>query len=413
MNLNQHRKNKRKSGAVLLMVMCLIMMLSFLLSAFLKNVMRDVYMRSQMFGTATLRQQAYNVLDATIAILTEMKAMESELYSPLQGWQNPIEFAKLKLPEEFVITLKVSDETGKIPLSSKLDGKTIEALMTEIGLDSIDASRAAKGFIKWSERKDTPITIFVENKKIANKQQPKENNKQKQNNPKQQNQPKQEEKNTNVIPSGLKSYQQLAEIENIKKIFFDKQGVGTEKLDMFVKNTSIYSDGPININTVNKEVLAILSKQFPVDKEQIERFLGLEKTEGSAPKFYKSLEEISKKGHGRFTVATKPQNNNQKEDKDNKQKPKEQNTQQSETKAMVGVVAKILKVDIKVQKADISYYLTAILKNNSQANEQQNADKKQNNKNSQNDNLTKQPQSAYNSIRSIELVSISEGGLLL
>ena len=53
-------------GAVLLLVLGMLMILSTIVSLFLNDVMRDTFMRIQLQGKDTLRHHAYNALETLI-----------------------------------------------------------------------------------------------------------------------------------------------------------------------------------------------------------------------------------------------------------------------------------------------------------------------------------------------------------
>lgn len=368
---NKGSKHHKARGAILLMVLGLLMLLSFLLTGFLKTLMDDLRFRSQVYGSSELRHHAYNGLEIALAVLNEIQQLDHGLYSPLQGWGNPLAYAKVTFPKEIQVMVSVVDETGKLPLRNP-ERRSLEILFGKIGFDFLEAQEASKNFIKWCKRKAVPVTLFEAEKNNSKTEQKV--------NAKKDLKKKSEEKKLakteiDKLPSELQTYGQLYEIESLKKAFFDGDGNANQRFMRFTLNTSLFTSGPININTAPEDVLSVLSKLHSLDLDAVKQFLGKTKDENTKPHFYRSLEEINRRKHGRL-ILDKPKEETEGSKEDDKTKEKFEKGKQAEQNAIptkskspsinkqLDVLARVLKVSIFTKKAELSFGLTAIIQVN-------------------------------------------------
>ena len=118
--------------------------------------------------------------------------------------------------------------------------------------------------------------------------------------------------------------------------------------------SSLWNTGKVNINSVNKDVLEALSKNFFLDLDKMENYLGLTEETAKNPQRYKSLRELNELGHANLTLNKKKQNNEKKES-EGKSIPQE------DALAYLAVQPHTLDARILVEEADISFQLNVVL----------------------------------------------------
>lgn len=337
------RGNKRPiGGAVLILVLGMLMILSTIVSLFLNDVMQNTFMRIQLQGKDVLQHHAYNALDTLIGCL-EHETVCNNIIDV-----NKFSLPKFSdsLPESIKIQVKLTDESGKIPLNHTTQ-KRLKALFCLFG-DLWDGQALMREYWQWLSRKDSAAELVekdlwqIQNRRrIQTRPQTDEST---QNNP------------TNKIkfPKNLLSYAQLGEIDKFRAFFFDDKGLPNDKMERLKACSSLWNTGTININSANKDVLEALSKNFSLDLDKIENYLGLTEESSKHPQRYKSLKEINELGHANLVLNSKKKSNTAKES-DPKAAPQESAT------TYLTVQPHTIAAHILVEEADVSFQLNALL----------------------------------------------------
>lgn len=349
--MKSQRQQNRNQGAILLLVLGMIMLLSSLVVIFLKNLSQEMQVKSQLAGDAELKHYAYNALNVTWSGLEEILAVRRGLFSPLQGWPRVLEISRMEVPQGISINVNIEDESGKIALNNNQDKKLLMGLFGLFG-NSFEAQELMQAYLQWLRRKPVEVGLIVtlqaqeRSKENATKVEEKNNGKANNNVEKRSNNGKQR------LSTGLNNYQQLAEIEVFRKRFFEGKE-HRKDLALLKKCTTLWGTTPVNINTASLDVLKCLNKAYPMDLEQLANFLGKSEQFRGKAKYYKSLREINDKGHANFTIDKNVASG--KTDKKDKQ-----NALVGEINKSIGVNARTLLVEVEVKKADVSFLLSAI-----------------------------------------------------
>jgi hypothetical protein len=85
-----------KGGVILVMVLGLIMMMSWLTIEILAAVKKELPRKPDLAQEAQLRNLAYQLLEISIGVLAEIDRIEQGIYSPVQGWGNPLAYAGIR-----------------------------------------------------------------------------------------------------------------------------------------------------------------------------------------------------------------------------------------------------------------------------------------------------------------------------
>jgi type II secretory pathway component PulK len=386
------------SGAILLMVLGLLMLLSFLVVVFLKNLTQDIKVHAQLLGNADLKHYAYNGLNVVWAGLEEILEIHGDLYGPLQGWNKVISTSKIEIPEGIQLKVRIEDESGKIPLNNP-DKRLLLNLFNLFG-DYLDSQALTQSYLQWLRRRPTEVTL-VENRtlpKAASQNENATDNKTVTDNKNESENPQGNKSPGVFLPTCLNSYQQLAEMESFQKRFFSKGNFCDDTLKRLRECTTLLGSLPVNINTAPKDVWICLGKIFSIDLEQVENFMGKPEQSQGRGKYYRSIAEINKRGHGNLKLGQHTSEN------------KKDNTLHDVAEKFMGVSARILKVEVEVLRADVNYTLTAIFKvNKALMREKESKQQVKSLTNKKEESYSKSEPVQNRGVLSLELVTLQEG----
>lgn len=329
-------------GAVLILVLGMLMILSTIVSLFLNDVMRDTFMRIQLQGKDTLRHHAYNALDMIISQLEHTVVCNNTI--DVKHFLLP----ELKdvLPESVNIQVNLIDESGKIPLNNTTQ-KRLKALFCLFG-DIWDGQALMHEYWQWLSRKEDASNVIEENEwKVQNKRRIQARSEVGEST-------KDKPENKIKFPKVLLSYDQLREIDKFRTFFFDEKGQPNEKMERLKACSSLWNTGKVNINSANKDVLEALSKNFFLDLDKMENYLGLTEETAKNPQRYKSLRELNELGHANLVL------NKQKQSKEKKES-EEKSIPQEDALSYLTVQPHTIATRILVEEADISFQLNVLL----------------------------------------------------
>ena len=336
------RNKKSIRGAVLLLVLGMLMILSTIVSLFLNDVMRDTFMRIQLQGKDTLRHHAYNALETLISHLEHTvvcnKVIDVKHFSlpKIEG----------VLPESVKIQINLIDESGKIPLNGTTQ-KHLKALFCLFG-DIWDGQALMREYWQWLSRKENASNLIEENEwQVQNKRRIKARSGTDEST-------KNKPENKIKFPKTLLSYDQLREIDKFRQFFFDEKGQPNKKMERLKACSSLWNTGKVNINSASKDVLEALSKNFFLDLDKMENYLGLTEETAKNPQRYKSLRELNELGHANLMLKKQKQNKEQEGTEKNAMS-------QEDALAYLTVQPHTLDVHILAEEADVSFQLNVLL----------------------------------------------------
>lgn len=335
-----------KKGGILLYMLGVVTLLSIVVTEFLIEAATTMRYRSQITGRQDLEIIAYSALETSLAVLAEIKELDEGLYSPVQGWGDPMQYAKvLSIPSGYTVKVTINDETGKLSIyEEKLDD--FGNLLTEMGISYENLENLKSELKKYldkfkeeqtqsprnnpqRENSSNSTTTPSGNQRGRSEEeqpQPSRNNPQGENssnpttasggNQRRRNGENQRAQATQAKRT-LFSLNQLKEIPIFAKVFFDSKGNPNQNFQILKENVSVFNTGKVNINTAPELVKRI--------------FLG---NAGLGPvaagkKFFKSMADI---GLG------------QNEDR-------------------FGFKANILDIEIEVMRGPVKYHLSAMIEN--------------------------------------------------
>ena len=140
-------------GSVIVLVLVFIVLLSFIVVAFLEEATAKVKYYGLFHNRDDLRVDAYSALEISLAVINEYREVEGALWAPAQGWGNPLEQAGFTPAHAERVTVSFADEAGRLPLAS-LDYDGLLDLFSVLGFDLPQAEELADGLLDWTDEDD-------------------------------------------------------------------------------------------------------------------------------------------------------------------------------------------------------------------------------------------------------------------
>ena len=207
-----------KKGGILIYMLGVVALLGLVVTEFLMEVGGEVLYRAQITGRQDMELVARSALETTLGVLYEIKEIDEGLFSPVQGWGDPLVYAEFKVPDGYEVSVEIRDETRKLSLYKDKELLYIGNLMSEAGMSLENLVNFKSELKKWlgvEEEGDRDVPV---NKKGRR----------------------------------LHSYEELAQVEGVASYLFDDVGNPNSYCDVFKENVSFVHDGLVNINTASK-----------------------------------------------------------------------------------------------------------------------------------------------------------------
>lgn len=358
---------KGKKGGILIYMLGMVTLLSIVVTEFLLETASAMRFRSQMSGREDLELIADSALESSVAILGEMKELDKGLFSPAQGWGDPLKYFKFPVPEGYSLKVTIHDESGKLSIyEDKLDN--FGNLLIEMGISFEIVSNLKRELREYLDKlkKATPgpsqssggtgrreperpeanapgnPPANADRNRPQNEPQggtSNEPNTQRPNNRNNRNGNNEEKKKVRT----LFTLEQLKEIPVFERTFFDEKGNPNELFKTLKQNVSVLNTGKVNINTAPALVKKIL--------------IGTQNTNIPGKKYLTSMRDL------RPTGAQSEQN--------------ETNQNRNENEKF-DFHSTLFDIEIEVARGPIKYHLGAILEDDKPRSEERESRPEQN-----------------------------------
>lgn len=248
--LRPARAKRFSRGSILAAVLGLIALLGFVLVAFLGEAVAKIKYFGLFYNRDDLRVLAYSALDTSLAVLSEIRDIDGGLWSPAQGWQNPLQYANYPIPEGVNITVTFEDESAKFPLRPETDSFIIQTLLEEIGVPFDEASKLVDCLYDWMDPDDEHRLNGWDGDNYEDKEPP-------------------------CRPSNgpIESWDEFRLIKYWDEFCFDENGLPTDKFRQLRSALSLDNDGMVNLNSATGLVLQVLHKTAGLDILAISQYL--------------------------------------------------------------------------------------------------------------------------------------------
>ena len=251
MRTSQTRKCSCNSqGSILIGVLVILFLMSIVILKFITEATREIEYQSQFQGQEDLRSQAYCVFDAALATLHEIREIDGQLYRPVQGWGDPLGYSNIPLPEGIKSEVKITDESGKLPINHN-NVQIWNLLFEEMGIDLSDAEILTDSLIDWMDQDDLKRLNGAEKDDYELDSK--------------------EYKPSNEM---LKDFDELKLIQGFDEQFFNKEdGTPNQFFQSFKRSVSLHNQHPVNVNAAQGLVLNVLARMGGFDGEYLQQHL--------------------------------------------------------------------------------------------------------------------------------------------
>ncbi len=264
---NQPRGFSRRPaarGSVIIFVFGVIILTAFLLTKLIDRAGGELLAEAKAGKRAPLREEAYGVLNATLAVLASVAATDGGLYAPAQGWKDPLTFVTGVPSPGYQAQVSFADESGLLSLPHT-DPVTLQRYLEGLGLARTDAERVLDALLVWTKPDYTATTYEADPHQYENAALP-------------------------YAPPQrpLHTWEELRSIRVTRELFFDEQGEWNELGEKFRAGLTLHDIGQINLNSAGSSVLTALG----LDAQQTGN-IAHSRADPRATPFYRSVPEAS------------------------------------------------------------------------------------------------------------------------
>ena len=227
----------RQRGSVLVAVLAIILIITFMVTRFMDEAVKDLEYRAIFNEPADVRSFAYGMLEVALATVQEVALIDDgKLYAGEQGWSDPITYAEITIPEGWEVNISIRDEGGKLPLNTMSEELLNKLLEETLDFDFSTARELSSTLVDWIDENDNRRLNGAESDEYLR------------NNPpyKAANRP-------------LQSLEELRLLKIWEDEFFDEDGNPNELFTQLSGLVSVMNTGAVNLNAAPAEVLEILA----------------------------------------------------------------------------------------------------------------------------------------------------------
>jgi len=223
---------KTRHANALIFTLGLVFVSSIVAVGIVEHASKALKTRASSVCERSLRADAYSALYASLAALSEYSEIDGGIYSPEQGWEKPLADGRVEFENGTIAEVKISDESGKLPLSN-LTSAEIAKILEEAGASQGDAKEAADCILDWSDSDTAARADGAEADDYPN------------GSPKPPNRP-------------IRSFEEFRHIKTANEIFFGENGEPTEIFKTFAKGVSLEHFDRVNLNSAPPETLKMM-----------------------------------------------------------------------------------------------------------------------------------------------------------
>ena len=258
-------------GSVIIIVLITILFAVAALTLFIEKAGNDLLVDAREADASRMRLEAYSALETTLGVLEDFRLVIGALHSPAEGWGEPLEFAGYEPAAGRTVEVAFVDESAKISLPNA-DNTTLVELFKSWGLQQSNAERLTDALLGWMKKDYVPGTASA---------------------------PRAEDYDRGeypIVPPGrpLRSFDELASIDYVRDVLYDKDGEPNELWARFVEAFSLYQYQKANINGGSEHVLAGLGLRDDSQLRRVQDYLaGRGAYQRLGAGFFKGPEDIA------------------------------------------------------------------------------------------------------------------------
>ena len=226
------KSGKNRRASALAFVLGIVFIASILSVYLIEYSVAELKPRASSAYERSLRMDAYSALNAAVAVLEEYYEIDGGLYATSQGWEFPLADGRVELPRGGEMQVKITDESGKIPLS-KLTSENLISIFEEMQFSTSIAQTLAECILDWSDSDDSARLNGAERDDYDDDE---------------------------AFPPNrdIRNLSELKYIQNVRDYFFDENGRPNEYYKAFSEIVSTEYFEKVNLNSASPQVLNML-----------------------------------------------------------------------------------------------------------------------------------------------------------
>ena len=254
-------------GSVVVVVLVTLLFAALLLTRLIETSSTDLLIAMRVADRDRLRADAYGAMETTLAALMDFRTVDGGLYSPVQGWSDPLGYAGYVPREGVTVTVAFEDESAKLSLP-RFNLDTLNSLLVQLGLSVPDAARVADAMFVWMHNNhlaaESATSAAVYERQDPPSQPP---------------------------YRSLRSFDELAAIAVAKDFFYDADGHPKPLLTDFMAAVSLYQFNTTNLNSASPAVLAATGWD-PTQTASLQKYLTSPVSATKTRPYVRSLPEV-------------------------------------------------------------------------------------------------------------------------
>jgi general secretion pathway protein K len=235
------RPHDRKKGSITVLVLVFVVMLTFIVVAFLEEATSKIKYYGLFHNRDDLRVDAYSALEVSLAVINQYREIEGALWGPAQGWANPLEQAGFEPAHAASVSVTFEDESAKLGLAG-LEYDDLLQLFDVLGFDLPEAEALADGLLDWTDEDDARRLNGFDGDDYEDMDPP-----------------------YKPANSPIESWDEFRLIQPFNTLFFDESGRPNSLWPAFRNAVSLYYTGKPNINQASGLVLDLLGEKGIID----------------------------------------------------------------------------------------------------------------------------------------------------
>ncbi|TVP79203.1 MAG: hypothetical protein EA353_06795 [Puniceicoccaceae bacterium] len=244
--------SQRKRGSVLIAVLGIILLLSFIVTRFIDEAVEDLEYRAIFNEPANVRSFTYSMLEVALATIHEVGLIDDgKLYAPEQGWADPIEYARIEIPNGWEVSISIRDESGKLPINTMSEASLNRMFEESFDFDFGTARELSSVLLDWIDPDDNRRLNGAESEDYLRRNPP-----------------------YRAANRPLQSLKELRLLKVWEDHFFDESGQPNERFYQLEGMVSVLHSGPANLNSSPQQVLEMLALQDGYDQRSLFDGLG-------------------------------------------------------------------------------------------------------------------------------------------
>ena len=229
---SREQARSRRRGSVIVVVLVTILFAAMLLTRLIENSSPDLLIAMRVADRDRLRADVYGAMETTLAALMDFRTVDGGLYSPDQGWADPLGYAGYVPREGVTLEVTFEDESAKLSLP-RLNLDTVNTLLVQLGLSAPDAARVADALFVWTRNGHIAAEAATSATTYERGDPP-----------------------AQPPYRSLRSFDELAGIAVAREFFYDAEGRPTQLFTDFKAAVSLYQFSATNLNSAPPVVLA-------------------------------------------------------------------------------------------------------------------------------------------------------------